>query len=50
MEGALHRHYEDYIEGKEINFIPMPQALKKTKCRSGGGERMGKIRECKRGS
>ena len=55
MEGSLHKNHEDHIAGKGMNplshynlvrnFIPMPQSLEVTRCKSCSGEGMGKIRE-----
>ena len=53
MEGSQNKNHEDHIAGRGMNslshynlvhkFIPMPQALKNTRCEGCSGERMGKI-------
>ena len=55
LEGAKQSDHEDHIAAKGINslsrynlvhkFVPMPQAIKKTGCKGGSEERMGKIGE-----
>ena len=55
LEGAGHKPHQDHITAKGTNsiphdslvhkFIPMPQALKNSRCKGGSGERMGKTGE-----
>ena len=53
LEGVPHRYHEDHIAAKGMNslshynlvhkFIPMPQALKNTRCEGCSAERIGKL-------
>ena len=55
VEGTLHKDHEDHIAGQGIKswhnknlvhkFIPMPQALRKSRCKCSSGERIWKTRE-----
>ena len=55
LERAGHKPHQDHITAKGMNsithyslvhtFIPMPQALKKSRCKGSSGERMGKTGE-----
>ena len=55
IEGAGHKPHQDHITAKGMNsmthyslvhkFIPMPQALKKSRRKGGSGERMGKTED-----
>ena len=55
MGNSIPHHHEDHIAGKGENslqhynlvhkFIPMPQAMKKSRSESSGGQGMGKIGE-----
>ena len=42
LEGVPHRYHEDHIATLVHKFIPMPQALKNTRCEGCCGNRMGK--------
>ena len=55
MEGSPHKYHEDQIAGKGMislshhnlvrKIIPVPQAMKNTRCKTCSGERMGKLKK-----
>ena len=55
LEGVPHRYHEDHIAAKGTNslchynlvhkFIPMPQALKNTRCEGCSAKRIGKLKK-----